>query len=58
MKDCAFNDMRKHEKPSNMKRSNVNQYWDTIDWDQAESYVNRLQIRIVKAVLLLSYLLG
>ncbi|MCK5849059.1 MAG: reverse transcriptase N-terminal domain-containing protein [Caldisericia bacterium] len=33
-----------------MRESNRNQYWNTINWKQAESYVNRLQIRIVKAV--------
>jgi RNA-directed DNA polymerase len=50
MKDCAFNDMRKHEKPSNRREGKPNQHWNTINWKQAESYVNRLQIRIVKAV--------
>jgi len=50
MKGCAFNDMRKHEKPSNRREGRPNQQWNTIDWKQAESYVNRLQIRIVKAV--------
>jgi len=50
MKECAFNYVLKHEKPSDMRKSNRNQYWNTIDWKQAESYVNRLQIRIVKAV--------
>ena len=50
MKDCAFNYVVKHEKPSDMRKSNKNQYWNTIDWKEAESYVNRLQVRIVKAV--------
>jgi len=28
--------------------------WSQIDWNQAEEYVNRLQIRIVKATLVLA----
>lgn len=39
--------MRNHEKLSDKKSANP---WNDINWEEAEEYVNRLQLRIVKAV--------
>ena len=47
MDDTIFKAVIKHEKRSDMS---CTKYWGNIDWEKAKAYVNRLQIRIVKAV--------